>query len=182
MVSPKGKSTLPGDLSVEGKPGYLFLLSLLALVALIGAFLRLGDKIALLGQAPSVETREAAQTVFASFSINGRPLRVEIARTADEHYQGLSDRTSLCPACGMLFLFSDSEPRTFVMRHMKFPLDMVWLSAGKVVAIDANLPPESAEPYTPYGPAMPVDAVIELNAGAAQAYGIEIGQTITLPT
>lgn len=181
MASPKDKPVISGDLSVEGKPGYLFLLSLLALVALAMAFLRLGDKITLLAQTPSVEAPAAAQAVFASFSINDRPLRVEIARTTDEHYQGLSDRTSLCSACGMLFLFSDSEPRTFVMRHMKFPLDMVWLSAGKIVAIDANLPPESAEPYTPYGPAIPVDAVIELNAGAAQAYGLEIGQTITLP-
>lgn len=163
------------------KPAYLFFLALLVVVAAVVAFWKMGDGIIRLESLPLPMIQEKTGGSFSSLSINDRELRLEIARTEAEHYQGLSDRASLCPECGMLFLFSNSEERRFVMRRMNFPLDIVWLSSAKIVHIDTNLPPEVAEPYMPYGPELPVDAVIELNAGAAQSYGLQVGQHINLP-
>lgn len=112
--------------------------------------------------------------------INGKLLYLDIARSDTEHYQGLSDRQRMCDECGMLFVFRDLEQRVFVMRRMNFPLDFIWLAKGKVIHIDRNAQPESG-PYTPYTTAEPVDSVIELNAGAADRYGLQEGQVFELP-
>lgn len=167
----------------EERPGYLAALALLAILAMAGAFWRMGERISLLGNAsPSDSDRQVSgSAAFAVIDAGQKPLRVEIARTPAEHYQGLSDRPSLCPDCGMLFLFPASQPRNFVMRRMNFPLDMVWLNDGVIVSIDRKLAPEAAEPYTPYGPGQPINAVLEMNAGAAERYNLAIGQTLQIP-
>lgn len=113
-----------------------------------------------------------------NFSLNNQEIHLEIAKTPVEHYQGLSDRESLCQQCGMLFVFDSAEPKTFVMRHMKFPLDIVWINQGTVTGISKNLPPENTEPYTPYPSPGIVDQVLELNAGQADVYNLEVGKKI----
>lgn len=112
--------------------------------------------------------------------INGKLLYLDIARSDTEHYQGLSDRQRMCDECGMLFIYREKERRIFVMRRMNFPLDFVWLADGKVVHIDRNAEPERA-PYTQYSAEEAVDAVLELNAGAVDRYGLQEGQVFELP-
>ncbi len=111
-------------------------------------------------------------------TLNGKALSLEIADTDQERYQGLSDRERICANCGMLFVFNDSRERNFVMRRMKFPLDIIWINRGVIEKIDANLSPESQEPYTLYSSGKPVNRVLELNAGAAQTYGLTVGQAL----
>lgn len=107
-----------------------------------------------------------------------RSLTLEIATTDAEQYQGLSDRQSICPSCGMLFVFNDSAERTFVMRRMHFPLDIVWINDGVIEKIDYNLSPEMNEPYTLYRSGKPVNRVLELPAGGAQSYNLQSGERI----
>lgn len=113
-----------------------------------------------------------------NFSLHNQEIHLEIAKTPVEHYQGLSDRQTLCNQCGMLFVFKSAESKTFVMRRMKFPLDIVWINQGTVVGISKNLSPESAKPYTPYPSPGVVDQVLELNAGQADVYNLEVGKKI----
>ena len=54
-------------------------------------------------------------------------LPVELAITPEERRQGLSDRPSLAPGTGMLFVFESDGHRQFWMKNMHFPLDMVWI-------------------------------------------------------
>ena len=112
--------------------------------------------------------------------LNGQPIAIEVADTPESRYQGLSDRASLCSRCGMLFLFPASAQQTFVMRRMHFPLDIVWMNKNIIVRIDSKLPPENTEPYTLYPSPGEVDSVLELNAGAAETYGLLVGQKISL--
>jgi len=79
--------------------------------------------------------------------IDGRvTIAVEVARTAQEQARGLGGRSSLPRGGGMLFLFDAVERRTFWMKGMLIPLDILWIREGKVVAIDANVaPPRSRE-------------------------------------
>ncbi len=124
------------------------------------------------------ESSSKNQDVF----LNNKEINLLIAKTPAEHYQGLSNKVSLCRQCGMLFVFEVAEPRTFVMRRMSFPLDIVWIYKQTVVGISKNLPPESSEPYTLYQSPGEVDWVLELNAGAADFYNLEVGKKISIST
>lgn len=114
--------------------------------------------------------------------LNGQRLKVEVANTPAEQFQGLSDRPSICARCGMLFVFSQSAEHVFVMRRMHFPLDIIWLHNKKVTGMSLNLPPESSEPYTPYPSSGAVDMVLEIPAGTAKIYDIKVGDSLSLDT
>ena len=112
--------------------------------------------------------------------INKQAIKAEVARTPYQFYQGLSKRASLCPDCGMLFVFSDFDERTFVMRDMMFPLDIIFIAKGKVVKVYENLAPEGDKPQNLYNSEVPADQVLEINAGQAKAWGIKIGDELTM--
>ncbi len=120
-----------------------------------------------------------------TIKINDHEITVETADTPEEQYRGLSNQESLCENCGMLFIFNDKSERTFVMREMNFPLDIIFIDgdplageAGKIVKIYKNLPPEGAEPKNVYKSGEPVDYVLEVNGGFSDKNGIGVGDVI----
>ena len=113
------------------------------------------------------------------------PYTLEVAKTDSQRAAGLSNRTFLCPNCGMIFVFSRQSIYPFWMKDTLIPLDMIWLnSAGKIVTIKTALP----QPNTPltqltlYQNDQPALYVIELNAGDAQKNNLKIGDIIKLPS
>ena len=115
--------------------------------------------------------------------IAGQRLSVLVADDALEQYQGLSDRESLYPYGGMLFVFNSTSPRTFVMRRMRFPLDIIWVDGDKIVDVASNLPPEfdrSEVELTRYSGQAPADKVLEVPAGFADTYRIKAGDKISI--
>jgi uncharacterized membrane protein (UPF0127 family) len=112
---------------------------------------------------------------------NGRSVHLEVAGTPLSRYQGLSDRSSLCEDCGMLFVFSDSSERSFVMRNMKFPLDIIFINNNVVTKIYRDLPPEGNDPKNIYSSNGPADMVLELNAGEANRLNLQEGEEINIP-
>ncbi len=116
----------------------------------------------------------------SSLEINNQKFSLELAQTSQEKYQGLSNREHLCSSCGMLFVYEQAQNRTFVMRGMNFPLDIVWIKDQKIVKIDRNLAPEAKEPWTKYSSGQPVDLVLELNGNSCQKYNIQVGDKIDL--
>lgn len=108
--------------------------------------------------------------------VNGQAVFLEIASSSDERSLGLSNRESLCEYCGMLFLFNESAERSFVMRNMNFPLDILFISEDDtIVKIYENAEPEGANPQNIYNSTAPVIKVLELNAGMAERLGLEEG-------
>jgi len=112
-------------------------------------------------------------------TIKNQPLKLELALNNKQWFDGLSNRASLCDNCGMLFIFPDLSAKTFVMRQMNFPLDIIWLNNKTVVAYTENLPPEASPPYTPYQSPEPVNAVLEVPAGFVKANNIKINDVLT---
>jgi len=110
--------------------------------------------------------------------INGKEIMVEMADTPAEHYRGLSNRKSLCEDCGMLFEFNNKKIRTFVMRDMNFPLDIIWIDDNIVIGVSKNLQPEGSGYKNYYKSPAPVDYVLEVNAGFADGEGIEVGDEV----
>ncbi|TAN06935.1 MAG: DUF192 domain-containing protein [Rhodanobacteraceae bacterium] len=113
-------------------------------------------------------------------TLDGHTFSVEIATTPAEQEHGLMDRTSMPADHGMLFVFPDSEPRTFWMKNTLIPLDMLFFDANrKLVAIQADAQPCKADPCALFPSDTPARYVLELNAGTAARLGARIGDVIT---
>jgi hypothetical protein len=115
-----------------------------------------------------------------SVTLNGHPFTVEIATTAAQQEHGLMDRTSMAADHGMLFVFPDSQPRTFWMKNTLIPLDILFFDASRhLVAIQANAQPCKANPCQLYPSNTPARYVLELNAGTAATLDAREGDVIT---
>ncbi len=113
-----------------------------------------------------------------SMVIDGRvTIDVEVARNVEEQAKGLGGRSSLKKGTGMVFPYDGPEPRAFWMKGMLIPLDILWIRGGKIVAIEAKIPPPSpGAPLAVYSHV--ADLVLEVPAGYAHEMGIRVGQQV----
>jgi len=117
--------------------------------------------------------------------IAGQTFELELAINGADRYQGLSDRASLPPGGGMLFVFPDVEPQTFVMRRCLMPIDLIFLGAdGRIVQMHAM----KMEPYDRdesalkrYRSVWPAQFAIELEGGQLAQLGLKNGDPVDLP-
>lgn len=144
-----------------------------AVALLVAAACRVGPKSAPLTPVPL----QGPRAEFPS----GAVYRLEVARTPEEHAQGLMFRESLPPQTGMIFSYPDNAPHRFWMKNTMIPLDMIWMDgAGKVLFISENTPPCLADPCPSYGPDLPSVMVIEIAGGMAKKEGAVVGSRIAL--
>jgi hypothetical protein len=116
-----------------------------------------------------------------TITVVGTELKVAIAQTPDEVAQGLSDRKKFSDDQGMLFLFDNSEIRTFWMKDMLFDIDMIFINDNKIVDIAINMPqPKPFDWPATYISKKPADIVLEVNAGLSSRNGWEVGDQISL--
>jgi hypothetical protein len=112
--------------------------------------------------------------------INGNKIFVEIADTMEKQTQGLSGRPDLAFNEGMLFVFPEKQIRHFWMKNMNFSLDIIWLDEEKIINISHKLPPEGENPAKTYSSVLPVNRVLEINAGLADRCQIKVGDTVKI--
>jgi hypothetical protein len=113
--------------------------------------------------------------------LKGVPLRVLVADTPLHRFRGLGRRDALAPYDGMIFLFPEAGQYGFVMRDMRFPIDIVWVAEGVVVDIaqDVSIQPDASEfELSSYFPRIAADTVLELPAGWAAAHRLGIGDIV----
>lgn len=120
--------------------------------------------------------------ITAKVTIAGQVIQLEVARTPREQQIGLMYRPSVPANQGMLFPFPAPQAVSFWMKNVSIPLDMVFLRAGKVQAIAANVPPCQADPCPVYGPGpnVLVDQVLELRTGRAAELGLKPGDRLSI--
>lgn len=118
--------------------------------------------------------------ITPTVKINQQLILVEIADTAEEQRKGLSGRQSLCPECGMLFIFNEKQRPSFWMKDMLFPIDIIWINENIIVGIDANLPVEPAVngQFKYYQAPGAITSVLEVNAGFTTRHNIRKGDGI----
>lgn len=104
---------------------------------------------------------------------------VEMPRSDQERYTGLSGRDDLPDGRGMLFSYDPPRVAYMHMRGMKISLDFVWIRSDRVVGVTRREPPNNDPRYQLHSPG-PVDFVLELNAGEADRAGIAPGQTFVV--
>jgi uncharacterized membrane protein (UPF0127 family) len=123
----------------------------------------------------------AAETATLVLNTDTGPhsFNIEIAKTSSEKILGLMYRRSLPADAGMLFLYNRPQQVTFWMRNTYIPLDMVFIGAdGRVQRIESHTEPFSLAAISSDGE---VEAVLELNAGTADAIGLKVGDKVDYP-
>lgn len=124
-------------------------------------------------------------TNLKEMTIGKTVVMVQIADTQEERAKGLSNISNLPQGQGMLFVFENKGTTpSFWMKDMLIPLDFIWIAGGKVSEITPNVP--NPAPGTPdsrlqvYTPSMPIDYVLEVNAGWASTNNIKVGDNVSL--
>ena len=107
----------------------------------------------------------------------GKRYSVEIADDDAERARGLMFRDVLPIDRGMLFIHEREEPQAYWMKNTRIALDILYFDdARRLVSQQRDVPPctlgDRCPPYPSSGPAR---YVLELNAGQAEALGLEDG-------
>jgi YVTN family beta-propeller protein len=104
---------------------------------------------------------------------------VEVPDDPEESMRGLMFRIHLPWNAGMLFPYSNEEPRTFWMKNTLIPLDMIFVdSSSKIVEIKENVPPCEQDQCPTYPSKEPAQYVLEVNAGFVQEKGVKVGDRL----
>ena len=138
--------------------------------------LLIGLALILLAGAPVGDVNPPLPT--GSLTIAGRTvLTVEMARTPVEKMRGLSGRSGLAPAHGMVFIYETPQPISIWMKDMRFALDIIWIRGGRIVHIEKQAPPLRPDGpeqiYTATG-----DLVLEVPAGFADREKIRLDDPV----
>ena len=105
-------------------------------------------------------------------------IAIEIAETEAAITQGLMYRKSMSFDKGMLFIFPNSETRSFWMKNTSIPLDIIYVNSNmEIVSIKSHTTPFSTDSVPSDGKV--AQYVVEVNAGFAGKYGIREGDKIS---
>ena len=142
------------------------------------SFARFGLMLVTLALVVSIQ---ACAAKGSSVELKGHTFSVEIADTDATREHGLMDRTEMAADHGMLFVFQDDIPRAFWMKNTKIPLDMLYFDADRrLVSVQHNVPPCTADPCPAYSSGAPARYVLELNGGEARKIGVMAGDEMEI--
>lgn len=113
-----------------------------------------------------------------AIEVAGHEFRVEIARTADERRVGLMNRESIPERGGMLFVFEESDYRSFWMKDTAVPLSIAFIGSDGVIHEIHEMEPFSLERVSSRAPAR---YALEVRRGTFAKLGIEPGERVRLP-
>ena len=101
---------------------------------------------------------------------------IEVAITPAQMQKGLMNRTQMPRHHGMLFWFGGAEEeRGFWMKNTLIPLDMLFIRAdGTIHTIKTGKPEDLTTVYSDG----PVAAVLEINGGLSEKWGIQPGDKV----
>lgn len=125
----------------------------------------------------------ACASAEPTVQLKGERFRVEIADDPETQARGLMFRTHMDADAGMLFVYKDSQRRTFWMRNCRIPLDILYFDENAELVGEAlGVPPCNAAQCPQYdGGGARARYVLELNAGVAKQLGVSRGDRLTLP-
>lgn len=127
------------------------------------------------GGPPSVPEPDALPR--ARIQIGLQVISVEVAETAEQKSQGLSDRPTLASGHGMWFPYPTPGRTSFWMRRMHFPLDFVWVRDGAIVDLAENVSPAGGR-ASRVRPRTPAEGVLEVPAGTVARWGWKVGDPV----
>lgn len=147
----------------------LFGLLLLVLILAIGSQILIKNTIFSFGATSKV-------------TINRQTFKATVAKTLKEKQIGLSEKKSLKPGEGMLFVFEAPDYYPFWMKNMKIPLDIIFIKDDRIVTLYKNVqPPVNDTSNLPLlRPSEPINKVLEITAGLSDKYMIKEGDIVKI--
>lgn len=130
-----------------------------------------------------IKTEPVAFTKEGELTINKQKidtlitqLDIEFAQTEYETQTGLMYRKGMEDHQGMLFIFDEERVHSFYMKNTEFPLDIIFIKADSTIASFQ----ENAQPFNEAGLSsqVPIQYVLEVNAGLAEKWLLEVGDKI----
>jgi len=121
-------------------------------------------------------TKEGELSIFKKDSILVN-LDIEIAETDYETETGLMYRESMEEKQGMLFIQDEFKVQNFYMKNTQIPLDLIFIDENlKVVSFQENAKPFDESSLSSQ---VPAKYVLEVNAGLAEKWLLEVGDSIS---
>ncbi|QNK79009.1 DUF192 domain-containing protein [Winogradskyella undariae] len=109
-----------------------------------------------------------------------KTIDIEIADDEYTTQTGLMYRTELETNQGMLFMFPDSQMRSFYMKNTKIPLDIIYIDENKtIVSFQKNAKPMDETSLPSEAPAK---YVLEIYGGLSDVWNLNVGDTISFET
>jgi uncharacterized membrane protein (UPF0127 family) len=114
---------------------------------------------------------------------NGESIRVEPLSNPVDMARGAMFRDSMAKDRGLLYQYAKPGYYTYWMFQTKMPLDTIWVGSDRrVVEVVPNMPPcpaKSTKDCPRYGGHAAAMFVIQIPAGMAKVYGVELGSRLT---
>jgi uncharacterized protein len=140
------------------------------------------EKMDKIGAPPATEiiTLPKEEIQIVSAGREQAKLNVELALNPRDQERGLMGRKKLPKNTGMFFVFDEDRIPRFWMKNTLMPLDIVFVDRdGRIVWIHERAKPKDE---TFVSPPFPARAALEIRAGAAKAYRLNIGDLVLSPT
>jgi len=110
---------------------------------------------------------------------SGEIIKADIADTESKRNAGLSNREQIGIDEGLLFLHDEKAIHNYWMKDMLFAIDIIWIDGDIVTGFSENLLPENPA-STIYSPEVPVDYVLEVQAGFVDEIGLLKGDKLDI--
>ncbi|OGI00014.1 MAG: hypothetical protein A2039_02275 [Candidatus Melainabacteria bacterium GWA2_34_9] len=110
--------------------------------------------------------------------IKNQKVFLDVADNREKITRGLMGVDNIAENQGMVFLFKKHDYKTFWMKNMKIPLDIVFISNEKIAKIYKEVPVCEKDPCTLYGSKYKIDSVIEFKKGFCEKYNVKVGDKI----
>lgn len=147
---------------------------ILLLVSSIGFFLSCKEEKRVIKKKTVAFTKEGELTLYKAEtdSVLAR-LDIEIADTEYETQTGLMYRDGMETNQGMLFVFEEPAYHSFYMKNTKFSIDIIFIDSDlRIASFKENTKPLDE---TGLNSEVPVQYVLEVNAGLSEQWQLEIG-------
>lgn len=115
----------------------------------------------------------------AEIRLGGTSMTVEVAATPESRRQGLMNRETLARDRGMLFVFAESDYRSFWMKKTSIPLSLAYIREDGAITGIYELEPFSLESVDSRAE---VKYALEVNRGTFERLGVGAGDRVLLPS
>ncbi|MDR0524250.1 MAG: DUF192 domain-containing protein [Spirochaetaceae bacterium] len=118
---------------------------------------------------------ETAELIIETAEGKAIPISAEIARTREQLEYGLMYRESLASGNGMIFIFENTQLRSFWMKNTRIPLSIAFIAEnGKILEI------YDMEPFTltPVRSTYPARFALEVPQAWFNRVGIRVGNRL----
>jgi uncharacterized protein len=139
-------------------------------------------------EAPPTSTEEQSTTaevsedaVLIETATGEFEVPVEVADSPEEREVGLMDRESLPADAGMLFVFEEDTATGFWMKNTLIPLSIAFVDAEGTIVSILDMEPCEADPCEIYNPGVSYRSALEVNQGAFDDWGVQVGDRLTPP-